>query len=302
MSDVDLLATNRAATQHGVISRSQATALGMTRRAIQHRVASGRWVKCMPSVYVIRGAPLTWHARLLAACLETGGVASHRSSAVLRHISGFAPGMPELSVPRGHARELEGIRLHESTDLHLAQAVHVAGIPTTSTARLAVDLGAVVPFANYESAMYDLLGRKLLTWDDALNALLRHSKQGRNGVGALRALITERYGEDVAESALERAFYKRFRDLAFPAPTPQVEIRDEHGFIARVDYAYPDKKIAIELDGRRFHLTAEAFEADRAKRNRLKLAGWLVLEFTWRMLIDRPESVYRQIEKAYRSR
>ena len=34
-----------------------------------------------------------------------------------------------------------------------------------------------------------------------------------------------------------------------PAPRAQHRIFDEDGFIARVDFAYPDLKIAIEYDG-----------------------------------------------------
>ena len=40
-----------AARQHGVISRAQARAAGLTRGAITHRIATGRWYEISARVY-----------------------------------------------------------------------------------------------------------------------------------------------------------------------------------------------------------------------------------------------------------
>jgi very-short-patch-repair endonuclease len=50
----------------------------------------------------------------------------------------------------------------------------------------------------------------------------------------------------------------------------------------RIDLAYPDVKLAIELDGWEFHGGRTAFDADRARANDLVLAGWTVVRFTSR--------------------
>lgn len=302
MLALTVLVTDLATRQHGLIARHQALAMGMTVGQIQQCLTSGRWQPFMPGVYRVRGAPLTWHTKLLGACLSTGGVASHRSSAVLNDVHDFRLGMPEVSVVRHRGRARTDIRVHESKDLGLISPVRIAGIPTTPTTRLAVDLGAVVPFERYEAAMHDLIARKKLRWEDAMGALFQHSKQGRNGCGPLRALLDEQYGRDIAESVLERRFIGHFTRLSIPPPVAQHNIFDGTEFIARVDFAYPDKKIAIELDSRRFHLNPDGFENDKRKRNRLKLMGWFVHEVTWKMLLHRPHVVFAQIEQAYRSR
>ncbi len=295
----DEIAARVGARQHGLLTRAQALEAGFSGSAIQHRRHSGRWKTVARSVYLIHGAPFTWQARVLAACLANDGVASHRSCAVLLAVRGFRPGIPEITVPKGRAHRGAEYRIHESKDLDKTEPIWIEGIPTSTPARLAVDLGAVVSFDRYQAAVDDLLGRQLLSWDDALDALLAHSKQGRNGVGALRLLLSERYGEDIAESVLERAFARGFVLRGLPEPEPQFEVFDDDGFIARVDYAYPELRIAIELDSVRFHLNAEAFEADRAKRNRLKLKGWVVLEITWQMLMSTPDVIYAQVMAAY---
>jgi very-short-patch-repair endonuclease len=49
------------------------------------------------------------------------------------------------------------------------------------------------------------------------------------------------------------------------------------------------------LDGVRWHLPAQRFEKDHAKRARLQAAGWTVLAYTWRMVIDDPSAVIRSL-------
>ena len=67
----------------------------------------------------------------------------------------------------------------------------------------------------------------------------------------------------------------------------------------RVDMAYPDLKIAIELDGRG-HETQ--FDEDPIRANRLETAGWLVLRFTWRRLIEDPSGMVADVFAARRLR
>jgi very-short-patch-repair endonuclease len=56
----------------------------------------------------------------------------------------------------------------------------------------------------------------------------------------------------------------------------------------RVDFAWPACKLALEIDGRAFHASAESFQADRARAARLVAAGWTVIAFTWDDIVGRP--------------
>jgi very-short-patch-repair endonuclease len=56
----------------------------------------------------------------------------------------------------------------------------------------------------------------------------------------------------------------------------------------RVDVAWPACKLALEIDGRAFHASAESFQADRARAARLVAAGWTVIAFTWDDVVGRP--------------
>ena len=130
--------------QHGLISRAQALDAGLTARQIEHRVASGRWVREARGVYRHAAVPSSGLSRLLAAWMAYGGLASHRSAAALHRIDGYTLHIVELSVAPGGNRAVKGVRFHQSTQLDLAKPVVRDGIPVTGPARTVLDVAAVV--------------------------------------------------------------------------------------------------------------------------------------------------------------
>lgn len=72
-----------AARQHGVVSTAQLNGLGMSATTRRRRIVAGELVVVYPGVLRHAAHPDTWRGRMLAACLSTGGLASHRSAAVL---------------------------------------------------------------------------------------------------------------------------------------------------------------------------------------------------------------------------
>jgi very-short-patch-repair endonuclease len=65
-----------------------------------------------------------------------------------------------------------------------------------------------------------------------------------------------------------------------------------------LDFAFPDRRIAIEVDGWAWHQDATTFHTDRQRQNDLVLAGWAVLRFTWPDLTERPIKVAAEIKTA----
>jgi len=76
--------------------------------------------------------------------------------------------------------------------------------------------------------------------------------------------------------------------VAAGLPTPAIQPRIGR---YRVDFAYPDARVAIEADGFRWHSSRQQFERDRARRNALTAMGWTVLHVTWEELSKRPGEV-----------
>lgn len=66
-----------------------------------------------------------------------------------------------------------------------------------------------------------------------------------------------------------------------PAPVPQYEVYDGHGrFVARVDAAYPDARVAIEYQSYQEHAGPDPLVRDNRRRNALKAIHWDTIEAT----------------------
>jgi hypothetical protein len=235
---------------------------------------------------------------LLAHVLSAGpgAVASHRSAAVLWELEGCRPGVPELTLPNGRRYRRPGVRTHESTDLHLVTVVRRRGIPTTPVARTLLDLGGVLHRDRVHVAIDHARRRRLTDWDALLTTLIDHARRGRNGVGTLRAILDDHYGEEAADSGFERLVIALLLAAGLPRPVLHHEVT-VRGHTCHIDLAYPDERIAIELDGLD-HLRPEVFEVDRPRQNSVVLDGWAVLRFTWRQYRDRPDEVVADVRQA----
>lgn len=294
-----------ARRRHGVITKADALAHDVTVHQLRRGVERGELERLHPGVFRVAGAPRTWHQSLLLGVLAGGptALASHCSAAVLWDLDGCRRGRPEIATERHRRARYERVRCHESKDLRLASPTELEGIPCTGLERTIVDLGAVLPPERVQQAIDDAIRRRLCTWDDLLHTLVMHSRRGRNGVGTLRAILEECYGEQVPDSRFNRLVHRLLVDSGLPAPEFEHRVFDATGKeIARVDLAFPGLMIAIELDSRRYHLSAQAFESDRPRQNRLELQGWLVLRYTWRTYVDSPWAIVAEVRASVRAR
>jgi very-short-patch-repair endonuclease len=293
--DRDRASAERASNQRGAIERSEAIDAGHTRASLQHRVDTGRYDRVQPRVYRVAGAPVTYEQRLLEACKSTGGVASHRAAAALWGLD-VPPGTLEVSVTRARCPRPKGVVVHRSSDLGPEQCTVRYGIPVTNPLRTLLDLGAVAPPWIVDEALDVALAKKLVTLPAVYVTLLTHSKKGRRGAGVLRKLLDERGGH-VPESKLEGKMNRLCRRHGLPLPTFQYRIYRGKREIARVDFAFPDFKIAIEVDGYGPHSSPKAFQRDRERQNDLIEMGWVVLRFTWDDIVHRPEAVAMRLRR-----
>jgi len=147
-------------------------------------------------------------------------------------------------------------------------------------------------------ALEAALGRQLVTADDLRSTLEAVGRKGRRGAGVLRRLVESTSdGELGSESVLEARMWRVFRDHGLPPPVGQHEIHVGRRFVGRVDFAYPDACVAIEVDGYESHSSVGAFRHDRARQNELVAAGWTVLRFTWHDVTRQPERVVTSIRR-----
>lgn len=288
------------AAQYGVISRRQLINAGIGLGVINHRMRTGALVPVDRGVYRARMAPPSVEQSLMAAVLGIGGAAvvSHQSAAHLWGLLNRRPEQPHVTTSAGRWRP-KPFHVHRSTDLADSHITSVRGIPTTTPARTVVDLGASAPRMAV-GAFNQVLRDRLVTLNEFETLLGDIGRQGRAGVGVIRRLVEERAKwVGTNESALEDEFRRIVDKALLPIPVAQYEIRDDWGvLIGRVDFAYPERRLVIELDGYRFHSDPEAFARDRNRQNRLLLAGYRILRYTAIDLRQNPDRVVADLVRS----
>jgi very-short-patch-repair endonuclease len=277
------------ASQFGVVSREQALARGISRRMIERRLDSGHWVPMHRSVYRVAVVPRSLAQRAMAVSLWSApdGLVSHETAATLWGLEGIATNDLHVLVPRARHMRSETVRVHRTSDLLPADRAMKQGIAITSPLRTVIDLAGGVDAAALETLIESGLRRRLfspgqLRW--RAEALMG---TGRTGSATLRALLASRE-LDRSESAWEVRVAGILEHAGLGTPRRQYEVRGGARLVARVDLAYPDARVAIEYDSDSWHTGVRRRHRDAERRNRLRAAGWTVIEVTAAQVHDPP--------------
>ncbi|MCU1360224.1 MAG: hypothetical protein JWN99_1513 [Ilumatobacteraceae bacterium] len=71
------------------------------------------------------------------------------------------------------------------------------------------------------------------------------------------------------------------------------------GYTYELDWAYPDERVGMEMDGYGIHMrSVGTFHDDRLRRNELENEGWQILNFTERQLRRQTARVLQQVRTA----
>ncbi|HJU81605.1 MAG TPA: type IV toxin-antitoxin system AbiEi family antitoxin domain-containing protein [Acidimicrobiia bacterium] len=299
ISGVEIRVYQIAGTQAGYVTRRQALACGMSPDAIDRRVESRRWIRAKPGLYMIPGFVPTLKGRLMAATVTLGAVVSHESAAELHNLPGVQRGMAVVTVPTRKTNRFPEVVVHQSTDLTSAQVIEKDGLAVTSVVRTTIDLASKRKPRVIGKIVDYLVVRGEASIDEFVQAVGALARHGKPGMQTMHKVLEVRAGEGfMGESELEMHGLRLLREWGFPDPNPQYPLPWRSPRKGRVDFAYPSIRLIIEIDGRRWHSTLDAFEEDRLRDNHAQLAGWRVLRITYRMLMDEPEMVRAMVAQA----
>ena len=273
-----------AAEQHGVVARRQLLELGMSAKAIRHRIATGRLHPVRRGVYAVGRPALGRHGQWMAAVLASGPEAllSHRSAAALLGI-GKETRWIDVSVRTCSHRRLVGVRLHRRTELRVADVTSHEGIPLSAPTRTLVDLAGELDRRGMERAINEA-DRLDLVDPDALRAAL-DGYSGERGVARLRTALDRRTFR-LTDSELERRFLRLVADAGLEAPQTR---RRLNGF--RVDFFWPGLGLVVETDGLRYHRTPAQQARDHERDQAQAAAGLTPLRFTHAQVHHEPRHV-----------
>lgn len=303
MLDAEAATQALAEKQLGLISCGQAIAEGMSRWAVNDRVAAGRWRPVFAGVYLIGVTAPSWDQRLLAACLFAGpqAVASHRAAGIVWKLDGLVRAPLEITVPHHEEAALRGVVVHRSRKLDEHDVARRGSIPVTSVERTLIDLGRYLEPRETEKALESALRRDLVT----RQAVWRYieDRGGRiPGCRRLRGILLARGDAKPAGSGGEVEFLRLLRKAGLPAPVRQFRLQLPSGRLAFLDFAWPDLRIGMEYDGYDPHGGRLAHASDLERQNEIVVLGWTLLRYGGRHVRRKPAGVVAQLEAAIRDR
>lgn len=274
--------------QDGVVSRAQALTLGVPARTISRRVGSGSWEPLYPGVYLVAGHRLTDGGRVVAAWLWGGcrSTVSGPAAAFWHGMLDHRPFRVDLTVPSTMKRTRPPGVFLRRRDLDLADQVTVRGIAVTAKELTVLE---TAPAVHRGAQFLDRALQRYIGFDDLHAAYCRAAgARGMTAAGIMLVACADR-----ADSAAERLMMRLLRRAGL---TGFVRGLPFGPFL--VDVAFPDVRLAIEVDGWAWHKDAESFRTDRRKGNALVGAGWTLLRFTWADLTEQPDDVLSQVRAA----
>jgi very-short-patch-repair endonuclease len=178
------------------------------------------------------------------------------------------------------------------------EITRLLGLPVTTAARTLIDLGNVADASIVERALESALRQRLVM----LPGLAQRTSEipSMGGRRLSRVLAARPAGVAPTESDAETLFVLLARSMGLPDPQRQFTVI-LRGRAYRLDFAWPALRLAIEIDGAAAH-GPDRLSADLHRQNQILLDAWLIVRFTWWMLVRRPDLVERDLRTAWELR
>lgn len=251
-------------------------------------------------MYAVGHPLLSRRGSELAAVLACGpgAVLSHRPAGALWDILGSS-GRPHVTARRSRGA-VAGIVVNRSRGLHPGETTVRDGVPCTTWARTLLDLAPSLPASRLVRVLEATVLAGLYDHHE-LTAVLRRAG-GHGGVAPLRRALAQGHHLDPARtrSALEDAFLGLLRTAPRPVRAPRMNawlVLDD-ATVFEVDALWERERLAVELDGRRFHTLEGARQRDRARDAALRHAGYAVIRLDWADVTGRPSQTLRRVATA----
>jgi very-short-patch-repair endonuclease len=271
-----------AGRQKNLITYEQARGSGLSSNEIRGLARRGEWDRVFRGVFSIGASEPSWQQQALAVCLAGGrGVAaSHETAAALMWLDGISspPGVIHVTTLRRVRVRDTSVTVHETSRPFGIRRIQ--GVPATLVERTLLDLAATADQGAVELALEDALRRRLTTIARIDATLARDGGKGRPGAKMLREMTGDRRASAPTGSGLEAKVSIALMKTGLRGMVRQYPVTRPNGSDARIDLAFPDFKIAIEVDSYRWHSGREAWHRDLARRNDLIALGWTVLHAT----------------------
>jgi hypothetical protein len=288
---VELTCARIAGRAHGVVTRRELLAAGLTPEAIRQALRRGLLLREFPGVYRVGHRAPSLAARYLAAVQACGqrAVLCGRAAGFLLGILKGPPPAPEVLTVT--ARRIEGVVTRRTRRLDPADVTTFRAIPVTTVPRALCDLAAHLSLDDLARACHEA-GVRYRTTPAQVDAVLAR-RPSTPGTAKLRAVL---HGDvHVTLSVLERRFLQRLRTASLPLP---ITNRPASG--RRVDARWPEHRLTVELDSYRFHASRHAWERDRAREREARARGDDFRRYTYADVVEHPRLMLAELRSLLR--
>ncbi|MFY0409054.1 hypothetical protein [Solicola sp. PLA-1-18] len=281
--------------QHGVASREQLTAAGITARTVEAQLRAERWTAPTSTVVTLTNGPLTRDQLLWVAVLSAPRPAALACSTALVH-QGFRglledDGLVHVVVARATMMApVAGVRIHESRRFTADDVVVRRGLPTCSVERAAIDVVAWQRRPRFAYAVVGAVVQQRLGTVERLRAELDAAGHVRHR-GHLRCAIDDVAGG--AQALGEMDLVRACRRFGLQRPVAQRVRHDAHGRKRYLDAEWdlgPGRIVVLEVDGAH-HREVEHWEADMRRERAIVVDGRTVLRCSSREIRLDPAAV-----------
>ncbi|RAU97086.1 hypothetical protein DQP58_08860 [Mycobacterium colombiense] len=250
------------------------------------------YVKLLRDVYVSPDAELTPLLRARAGWLwsrRRGIVAGISAAAV--HGAEWVDVTAPLELLHGNRNPSPGLRIH-SDRIEDDELILIDGVPVTTPARTAVDLGCWYPLDEAVPLIDDLL--RTTDCKIAEIQLLAERYPGRRGIQLARNAIG--LADAGAQSPRETWVRLLLTRAGLPRARTQIPVSDEFGDVTYyLDMGWEDLKVAVEYDGEQHRQNRRQYTWDVRRRETLERLGWIVVRV---VAGDRPAEIISRVRGA----
>ena len=214
--------------------------------AVTRRTLASRHRMVYRNVYLDSGVELTARRRAVAAWLwsQRNATVAGLSAAALHGAEWIDAALPAELV-RPNTCDVDGILIHRGR-LRDEEMCELQGIPTTTPARTAFDLGRRGRFETVLIRVDALAHATSLRPDEVER--IAEDRRGSRGIVQLRRVVDLMDGG--AESPQETRTRLLLIAAGFPRPRTQFVVVDGYGsFVGRIDLGWAEWKVGVEYDG-----------------------------------------------------
>ncbi|QGG96752.1 hypothetical protein [Actinomarinicola tropica] len=271
-------------THHGVVTRFRLLELGFASSSVGHLVRSGRLRRLWPGAFVSADVEVARPQLMSAICqLHPWAAIGFTTAGAQWGLRGMSDPVVHVLVPHAMtpavARDPR-VRVHRCRRIDPVDLAgrRSDGVRLTSPPRTLFDSAALLPVDASASSVEHALSMGLCTMPTIMSTLSRLRHPDRPGALRFEAVLASRRDlRGVARSVLEMEVRTGVAAAGLPQPILNMPFRLADGSPIVIDLAWPDHRVAVEVDHPFWHDGEREAARDKRRDRKLAAMGWISL-------------------------